>query len=316
MNYGQILSRAWQITWRWKILWVLGFLTALYSSLSSGSNLSYRLDDADLAKWALDLPAWPNAALWLSLIGCGALLLILALPVLSVIATGGLISGVQQIEEEGSTSLSGAWRVGVRRFWRLLGISLLTMLPVLVLAVVAAVLLAMGIVPVASTSDSTAGARTAGILSVVCGGALCCVLIPLGLALTAVATYAQRAAILEELLWIESIKRGWQVFKSHLGPTVLLWLILLALGLAAGVLLGLVAFPVILALVALWQVDGATAWYIGLAVCAGLVGFIVYGLVNAILGTFTSAAWTLAFREITAGAPSATEPMFEPAPEP
>ena len=316
MNYGQILSRAWQITWRWKILWVLGFLTALSSSLSSGSNLSYQMNDADLTNWFRDLPAWSDAALWLSLIGCGAFLLALALAVLSVIATGGLIAGVQQIEEQGSTSLRGAWRVGVQRFWRLLGISLLTMSPVLVLAVVAAVLLALVLVPVASTGASTAGARTVGILSVVCGGALCCALIPFALALTAVANYAQRAAILEELPWIESIRRGWQVFRSHLGPTVLMWLILLALGLAAGVLLGLVAFPVILALVALWQVDGATAWYIGLAVCAGLVGFIVYGLVNAILGTFTSATWTLAFREITARAPSATEPMLEPAPEP
>jgi len=316
MNYGQILSRAWQITWRWKILWVLGFLTALSSSLSSGSNLSYRMNDSDVAKWALDLPAWPNAALWLSLIGCGVLLLLLALSVLSVIATGGLIAGVQQVEEEGSTGLRAAWRVGVRRFWRMLGISLLVELPVVLLALVVVLLLAFGIVGLTNTGvDSTGGMAAAHTMSVLCGGLLCCTLVPIGIALTMVTTYAQRAAIVDDLPWIQALQRGWQVFRTHLGPSLVLGLINVAIGLAVGIVLGLVALPILLALFALFQADGVTTLFIVLSICAGLVAFAIYGFVEAILSTFIAAAWTLAYRQLTIGKPSAglgVEPTQEP----
>ncbi len=313
MNYGQILSRAWSITWRWKVLWVLGFLTALSSSLSSGTNLSYRMNDTDVANWALDLPAWPNAVLWLSLIGCGALVLALALAVLSVIATGGLIAGVQQVEEEGTTSLRSAWRVGVRRFWRLFGISLVVELPVFLLVLVVVLLLAFGIVGLTNTlTDSTGGMAIAHTVSVVCGSLLCCTLLPIGIALTMVTTFAQRAAILEELPWIQAVTRGWQVFRDHLGPSLILWLISVAIGLAVGILLGLVALPIVLALFALFEADGATALFIVLAVCAGVVSFAIFGFVEAVQGTFTSAAWTLAYRHLTAREPTGVESTPEP----
>ncbi|MGD8904906.1 MAG: hypothetical protein PVI67_15190, partial [Anaerolineae bacterium] len=38
MDYGKILTRAWEITWRWKILWILGFLAALGSGGGGGSS--------------------------------------------------------------------------------------------------------------------------------------------------------------------------------------------------------------------------------------------------------------------------------------
>lgn len=29
MNYGALIGRAWQITWRYKVLWIFGILLAL-----------------------------------------------------------------------------------------------------------------------------------------------------------------------------------------------------------------------------------------------------------------------------------------------
>ena len=37
MDYGEIITRAWNITWKNKFLWVLGFLAAL-TSIGSNSN--------------------------------------------------------------------------------------------------------------------------------------------------------------------------------------------------------------------------------------------------------------------------------------
>ena len=38
MDFGKVLSRAWEITWRWKVLWVLGFLAALGQGTGGGSG--------------------------------------------------------------------------------------------------------------------------------------------------------------------------------------------------------------------------------------------------------------------------------------
>ena len=35
MDFGKVIGRAWQITWRWKILWVLGFLGLEYQLLDN-----------------------------------------------------------------------------------------------------------------------------------------------------------------------------------------------------------------------------------------------------------------------------------------
>jgi hypothetical protein len=322
MNFGQVVSRAWQITRRWKVLWVLGFLVGLSSSISGGLNLSYRVSDTEMADWAYSLSRWPNATFWIVLIAGLTLVLLIALTVLSVVATGGLIAGVRQVEDEGSTTLRHAWRVGVRHFWRLFGLSLLVMLPAFLVTLVTIALLAFGIVGLTNSGiDSTGGMAVAHTLSVVCGSLLCCILVPIGVALGIVTTYAQRAAILENLPWIQAVQRGWQVLRGRLGPSLLLWLIYFAIGLGVSVLLGLGALPIVLALFALFQVDGATAGFVALAACAGLLTFAIYGLVEAILGTFTSAAWTLAYRQLTGAEAAAVdsvaaEATVEPMPEP
>ena len=50
MDYGKVLSRAWEITWRWKALWILGFLAALGRG-GGGGNYSYRIDSSDWGDW-------------------------------------------------------------------------------------------------------------------------------------------------------------------------------------------------------------------------------------------------------------------------
>ena len=41
--------------------------------------------------------------------------------------------------------------------------------------------------------------------------------------------YGERAAIMEDLGWIDAFKRGWQVIVENLGATIVLWIIFFAL---------------------------------------------------------------------------------------
>ena len=172
-------------------------------------------------------------------------------------------------------------------------------------------------------SSDAAGAM--GIVtSILCGGVFCCGMVILAIILQQIRIYAERAAIVEDLGWIEAFSRGWNVLKANLGPTIVFWFIFFALGIAffiaIAAILAATAFPFI-ALVA--NIDPGP-WLFAPICCGGLIFVVVAALINAIVQTFTSATWTLAYRDMIglAGAPAAKpseelplELDEEPAPE-
>ena len=183
----------------------------------------------------------------------------------------------------------------------------------IILAVAAIVVLVMMFVGsgFAFTSSDAAGA-TGIVTSILCGGVFCCGMIILAIILQQIRIYAERAAIVEDLGWIEAFARGWNVLKANLGPTIIFWLIFFAIGIAFFIIIAVVltatAFPFI-ALVA--NID-LGAWIFAPICCGGLVFMIVGALVSAIVQTFTSATWTLAYREmIGLAGPPAAEPVEE-----
>ena len=316
MNYGRVLTRAWEITWRWKVLWILGFLAALGSGGGGGGGTSYTTSSNDWGYWGYDFyePYIPPG-LVAAIIGlaCLAIIIGIAIWVVSVIARGGLIAGVQQVEDEGQTSFGLAWRAGARRFWTLFGIGILAALPMIILAIAAIVVLVLMFVGSGFAFTSSDAAGVTGIVtSILCGGVFCCGMVILAIILQQIRIYAERAAIVEDLGWIEAFSRGWNVLKANLGPTIVFWLIFFALGIAffiaIAVVLAATAFPFI-ALVT--NIDPGP-WLLAPICCGGLVFVIVAALINAIVQTFTSATWTLAYRDmIGLAAPPAAEPPEE-----
>src|SRR5512139_791597 len=133
MDVGRTLSRAWQITWRWKLLWILGFFAALGQG-GNAANSGYSFSSQDFQNGNMPNFNLPPAAGGLIVgLACLGIIVGIALWVISIIARGGLIAGVAQVEDEGSTSLGRAWAVGQSRFWTLFGIGVLVALPILVI---------------------------------------------------------------------------------------------------------------------------------------------------------------------------------------
>lgn len=308
MDYGKILSRAWQITWRWKILWVLGFLAAMGSGGGGGgggsSSYSGNGSGSQAGEWGQTVENLPWDTILPILIGlaCLAVLIGIALWVVSIIARGGLIAGVQQVEDEGSTTLGRAWRAGAKRFWTLLGITVITWLPGLVMAIVLIVLVVASVagagIGASLESEPTAVLAAMGPW-LICGIPLCCGMIIVSLIMGLIQMYADRAAVLEGLPWIEAFKRGWEMVKRHIGPTLIFWLIFLVIGFGVGIVIfgvmAVVALPVIGVVVAMDD----PSWLMALPICGGgLLLFIVMSLISAIVQTFTSSSWTLLYREL------------------
>lgn len=309
MNYGKILSRAWEITWKWKVLWLLGFLAALGRAMGSTSNTGYQVDE-----WSGRIA--PEVAGALAIFACLAVIIAIAIWVVSVIARGGLIAGVQQIADEGSTTFSSAWRVGVSRFWTLFGIGILAAIPLLIAAVIGAIVLVGFILGGVSLSDATSGGAAPIVsASVFCGSTFCCGMVILAIILGQIRVYAERAAVMEGLGWIDAFVRGWDVLKRNLGHTIVFWLLFLGLAILIGVVIAVVVLALALPFIAIVASSDLRGWLVAPVLCGGLLTLIVGALLNAIIEAFVSASWTLAYREM-AGLSAVPAEVVVPAAEP
>jgi len=323
MDYGKVLGRAWEITWRWKVLWILGFLAALGSGGGGGGggSSSYTTSGSEWPEWwgyTYQEPTFP-AGVIAAVVGlaCLAIIIGIAIWVVSVIARGGLIAGVRQVEEEGHTSFGRAWRAGARRFWTLFGISILAAIPLIVLVGVGLVILIVMFVGSGFAFESSDAAGAAGIVaSIVCGGAFCCGMVIVTIILQQIRIYAERAALLEDLGWIAAFSRGWNVLKANIGPTIVFWLIFLAIGIVFFLAIAAVLAVTVLPLFAVATNIDPGPWYFVPICCGGLIAVVAAALINAIVQTFTSATWTLAYRDmIGLSGPPAAEPPEELLPE-
>jgi hypothetical protein len=139
---------------------------------------------------------------------------------------------------------------------------------------------------------------------------LCCVLVAVDTLLGLVQHFADRAAVIEDLPPLAALRRGWRVLTGHLpqaGVLAAIWLFLLLVARLLIVLpLAGVVMPVLFLGVVAPSVEASTlgvTCLTGFALAGGLLLF-------AVIGAFTSAIWTVAYRD-WAGLPSASRQTRE-----
>jgi hypothetical protein len=306
MNFGEVLSRAWQIIWKHKVLWIFGILAGLGAGGGSngggGGGTRYSMDQNNFNfgnNFGQNIPwyqveNWFRTNWWIFiLLALAFLALIVVIIVLSTFGRIGLARGAWQADE-------GAEKLGFGRlfaesgpyFWRVFGLNLLIF--ILWIAVLAILFL-----PAAAFAALTLG------IALVCLGPLlillCCLLVPLGWAVSVVTEQAVVAITCEDLGLIDGLKRGWQVFRANLGPQVIMFLIL---GIGGGILRFLIALPaflIVLPLVGAAIANTNAAWMAGgITSVVMLCIYIPIALVlNGVLTGYTGTAWALTFRRLT-----------------
>jgi hypothetical protein len=314
MEYGELIRQAWRSTWRHRSLWVLGlFAGGVGGASPSLPAQQIRLPGPGGGQAGGPFPGGafePEGALeavgavgqWLAdhaaLVVAGAVgiaVLVLVWIVLSLIAQGGLAEATIDLAEGRETTLGRAWETGRRLFWRYVGMYLILIgLGLLVAAVVA---LCLGLL-VALGSGGGGAMGVAVLLGVLVGLPLALLGIVAGIALGIVVTYAQRAIPAEDVGPLEALGSGWSLLRSHPGESILVWLISLALGVGAAVVVGLIlaalAIPLVLVGVGLWNAAGVGATVV-YGLLALLLVLLVGCLVEAVLNTFFWCYWSGAF---------------------
>jgi hypothetical protein len=287
LDFGGILKRAWEITWRNKILWLLGILSAIGSGggFSGGNQFNFNQTGSpnplpDLQTRFPDLDPNVVTALALGAV-CVIILIGIAFWVLSIIGRGALIGGINVADTRSTVSLGEAWRIGTKHFVTVLLIGLAVAILGLLIGVAS-------IVAVAS----------------VCLAPLGCVGFLL-IAVLSVFTYlAQIAAITENLSVGDAFTRAWQIVKANIASIVVLGLILAVVngvvGFVVALPLGFTLVPIMAAAIAFGN-ENAAAGGTGLAI-AGLclVAWIpVLIIVRGIVETWVTSAWLLAYRRLS-----------------
>jgi hypothetical protein len=301
INYSSILSRAWTIAWKYKVLWVFGFLAMLGgggAGWNGGANFqsSYNYGSNDINNSNLP-PAWKsffnqlsqiNINTWVDIavgVLCCLFLLAVVLWVLSVIGRGGLIGGIVKADAAGSITFREAWGMGLRSFWRLLALRLLN---IAVGIVVAIVLFLPGAI---------LGVLTCGIGFI----PLCCGAIIIGAGLRLWFLLMDYAVVVENHRVGEAIGRAWNILRDHVGPAVILYLILWAVSVGVGLVLlilfapaGVLIFLSVLPLISQTGALNVVLLVIGLILL--VLFMLVSVVVNSIYTVWEAGVWTFAYQ--------------------
>jgi hypothetical protein len=301
MDIGFVLSRAWQIIWKHKILWVFGILASCSSTNFGTTNYrtSYRGEIAPNFQYTFNqIPQWEVAVL----IGIAILVILLIVVIAIFLGTMGrigLIRGTLQAEQGSTALLFGElFSGGLPYFWRVFGVNLLVGLGLAVLFILAGIFVLLG-------SILTLG------IGAICLVPLFCLLIPLSWLVSVVLEQVDIAIVVENLGIMDGLQRGWEVVKANLGMIIVMGLILyIGVGLIGGFIIG-IPIAAIIAPALIGVINGAQRVLQGGLLISGicLVFYIPVAIVlNGILQSYIKTAWTLTYLRLTSH-PAAIQPV-------
>jgi hypothetical protein len=348
MDYGRLMVRSFEITRRYRALWVFGFLLAIFGG-GTGTEWNFGLSGGGGGGRGgnagprpsvppVSVPDWV-APLVLGIIcvaACVFVIWIVLSIVLRFVCRAALINSVQELEASQITPTARhAFQVGLNRFWPLLGIALVINVPLallwLVLLLIAVGPLLVAILPlIGSNSGQPTPDMTAPFLSGLAGSfaLLCCgaiLLFLIGIAIDPFYQFITRVCVVDKRGVTGSIAEGYRLVRANLGGIVLLYLLVIGLRIGFLIISGLLALllfgiPAVIGWLSYWVANSAAAGVVvGLIVLIPMLVVLIF--VFGLYQVYESTLWTEGFLETrsaaapTTPAPVPPEPPTVPAPQ-
>jgi hypothetical protein len=298
MNYGDLLSEAFRLTWRNRFLWFFGFFVG-GASFNVPSNFGGQQGAPFEAapgpvRWISE-----NLALFLTLVIALVVVIALVFIVLAMLSHGALAESVAALHRGESRRFGLAWRAGTANFWRVLWLKGLIFLMALGLALLILLPVGLGVVAVLAATDST-GVRVLFIVLLVLVGFLALIVVFLPFAI--INQFALRELVVGRRRVLESIGSGFGLFRRNIGRSLLVWLlqlgVMLGLGIATLVVVVILGAILLGPAIALFAAEQTTA-----AVVVGIVGGLLFlvplFVISGALSAFNHTYWTLAYLQLT-----------------
>ena len=303
MDYGRLLVLSWQITWRHKLLWPLGFILAMGSMVTAVVRFTYfpqlsqylnnAIDSADSVGSTLDAFIG-SEPYWTWLLGGTAVLFFVSLAFWLVwaVAQGAIISAALDAEAGQPVSWQRALNGGTALLGRFIAIDAIVFFPLFLLLLLL-MLLATGLLLAFTWQMMQTGSVESAALWLMVGVAcllpLSCLLLPLGALTSVFRTVAFRETAVQLQKVRATIRQTWRVVKRQWGAILVVWALVWGMQMVLNLLLSGLAIPL----------GGITAvapalgrwlgWLIGMGTAVPLT----------IWYTYTAVLWTLVYTEIS-----------------
>lgn len=336
MDHFDILKRAFNLTWRFRALWIFGFFLALCGGGGGGGgggNFNFNTgfggpSEGDFGEfeelgWIVQ---WleQNPEVIVASIGafiCLILLITVTGIVVRAVTRTSLIAMVQQLEAGRPVTIAEGFQLGwSNAAWRVFLAGLAVGIPQFILALILILVIALPIVlAIASEEPALMGMGT--ILSIL----TCLVVLPLLIILSVILgpflELTWRRTVLDQRGVLDSLKDTLQLMLNNKLNVFIVWLLLFAIGIGWAIVTLLILLPV--ALLAALIVGGipaglvyliAESW-IGALIAGGplalLVMIVVFSFGSGLVLVYDSAVWTLTHLTLTR--PSREAPPPPPA---
>ncbi|WP_322488809.1 hypothetical protein [Chloroflexus sp.] len=317
MEIGALLKRGFTVWWRYKVLWGLGALLALFGR---GYGITINLGvvqpeevPADLVPALLSLipqELTPETVVG-SLITVTLILFGLWIVLLLVgnLVEAAAIVQTDLLDRRGQFDVSGSFAIGTQRMIPLFLLDVVLSIPALVIGLL--IIIAVGVLLMNLTtmaSDAPGVEMLAGAVVVMLGVVLC-LSIPLliwGFVLSLWRPLAARVCVLEQQGPVASIKHGWAILRRNLGQVVIVWLVLLGIGVIYSLPVGAIAGV-------LWAVTAANpltnfGLWVAITILFNVIFAVIFG---GILASLNVVLWNVGYRQWT-GAVPAMEQAYAP----
>jgi hypothetical protein len=318
VNHIDILKRAFSITWRYRALWIFGFLLALCGGGGSGGGGNFNFPGGGSGGDFGDGPGMPSIdtnTIIAIVVGifCLILLLIGISVLVQVVTRTALIGMVRQITETEAVTIRDGWRFGwSRRAWRLFLVGVIIGVP---WAVISIGLILVALAPLLLLlTENTALTVIGVIITVVAFLFVLFILIVVGAGVVLFLDLARQQVVLADLGLIASLGETVGLIKSNLKDVAILWILMLGVGIGwaiVSIFVVLVAFLVaaIVGGIPALLVYLITESVIGAAIAGGPLALLIIMVISAAAGgfylIFRSAVWTLAYLEFSSKKASA-----------
>jgi hypothetical protein len=314
MDYARIVREAWQMAWRHRSLWFIGLFAgaqtagfSLGNGGQGGNGESFQQGIQEIQKGlagaSVDTRQITSAlseymgiiVIVFTLIS----LVVFILLAISVVAQGGMVTATLELALGRRSSFGQAVSGGFRYFWRFTGLALIALLIGMILGLPLLIMIGYGAWQILSRNDfSFINGSTIGFgLLLVLGGLL------LGIVMSVVIPFAQRAIVIQNVGATAAFGIGWRLFRGRLGTSLMLWIVNLAvsIGIGIGIAIVIVLGLIVLAIPAVifWSMYQTGVPTIIYGVIAGVIAFLVMLAMAGLANAFAWSYWTLAYLERT-----------------
>lgn len=303
--YRTILTKAWEITKRYKFLWLFGFFAAFLGNAGEYKalfkqldiiknnpetlfNLSYKLDLwGSIFKYIGELPTINLLAFILT----SLFILLIALIVIWLMVTSqaAIIGAAEKINDDKKVSLKKSFLDNIQYSWKVFVLNAFA-------KIIICILLSLFIGPLLTVLIAK-GAKISLLITILA----IVIFVPIAIIIGFVTKYAIAYVVLKGQKCWEALGHGWRLFTRHWLISIEMALIVLVINLALAFLLMIISVILISPFILIGLSSGSSQMlYLLLGGSIGVMA-IIFLFAAAVFAAWQNTAWTLLFIKLEKG---------------